>query len=184
MERGTIPSHIQNLIRRSEDDPRPVVVMMCGIAGAGKTTLTKAILAANPAFTRLSIDAIIYARHGLYAADYPPSSYDSHQDEADILFLAEFRRLLQLRRDLVLDRSFYARADRDDFQREIEAAGARAVLVHLRAGEELLWRRICERSARERNADSALDISRELLRQYVEGFEEPVGEGEIVIDVT
>lgn len=86
-------------------------------------------------------------------------------------------------RDVVLDRSFYARADRDKFRAMSEAAGARCVLVYLRAGREVLWRRICERRAAGVDADSALEISEGLLEKYVDGFEEPVGEGEIVFQV-
>jgi hypothetical protein len=46
-----------------------------------------------------------------------------------------------------------------------------------------LWRRIQERRAKGVDADSALDIGEELLSSYVEGFDVPNGEGEIVVEV-
>lgn len=65
-----------------------------------------------------------------------------------------------------------------------EDAGARVVLVFLKAHDkEILWRRLCKRSEGVRTADSALYISREEFEAYWEGFEDPVDEEEIVIDV-
>ena len=69
-----------------------IAVIMCGASGlssttspcmeriltgkgAGKSTLSSAIVDAFPSFTRLSIDAIVADRHGIYNVDYPPSQY-------------------------------------------------------------------------------------------------------------
>ncbi len=103
--------------------------------------------------------------------------------EADEIYHARFRQLLRDGRDIVLDRSFYDKADRDEFRTAIEEAGARCVLVYFRASKELLWKRICERRSRGIDADSALEISESLLDSYVDGFDVPNGEGAIVIDV-
>jgi predicted kinase len=82
-----------------------------------------------------------------------------------------------------LDRSFWNRADREEFRAMVEKAGARWVLVAFRPDKDVLWRRIRERRQEEVNADSSLDISEELFERYVKGFEMPGGEGEIIIDV-
>ena len=88
---------------------------------------------------------------------------------------------------MVLERSFYAKEDRDEFRGIAEESGARVVLVFLRAegerGKELLWERIRRRSDGVKTADSALDIDRETFEGYWKGFENPVGEGEIVVEV-
>jgi len=152
-------------------------------SGSGKSTLAKAIVAAYPSFNRVSIDQIIHSRHGLYRIDYPPEKRDEYEAEADGLYEARFRQLLREGKDVVLDRSFYARGDRDEFKALAEEAGARWVLVYFRADRDVLWRRICERRARGVDADAAFEISEELLDAYVEGFDVPDGEGEIVIDV-
>lgn len=61
------------------------------------------------------------------------------------------------------------------------------VLVFLRAGgergKEVLWERIRRRSEGVKTPDSALDIDRETFEGYWKGFEDPVGEGEIVVEV-
>lgn len=91
--------------------------------------------------------------------------------------------------NLVLDRSFYAKADRDEYRALAEDAGARVVLVFLDADRDVLWRRIgkrWERRAEGRgvDADSAMDVTEEVLDAYLAGFERPSGEGEVVIRVT
>lgn len=139
-----------------------------------------------PQFSRLSIDEIIFSKHGLYGVDYPADAQllQQYQDEADEIYHMTFKTLLSEKRDIVLDRAFYAKDDRLDFKKMIEEGGGRRVLVYLKAADkETLWTRIVERSTKEKNANSALDISREILEMYWEGFEAPVEEGEIVFNI-
>lgn len=86
--------------------------------------------------------------------------------------------------NIVLDRSFYAKEDRDYFKTLIEKRGGRWVLVYLKAPKDVLWQRICARRQERVNADSALEISEDLLNRFFEGFEVPVGEGEIVVETS
>ncbi|KAK5061158.1 hypothetical protein LTR84_007700 [Exophiala bonariae] len=189
-----IPDVLIPFLQIIEVDPRPLVVMTCGIAGAGKSTLAKAIASNTtttiPPFTRLSVDTILHAQHGLYKINYPAREYGTHLTNAAATFHSETIRLLQTTppTNLVLDRSFYAKEDRDEYRALAEQAGARVVLVYLKASREVLWRRICARKARAetegRDADSAFDVGEELLDTYLRGWEAPVGESEVVIVVT
>ncbi|KPI35432.1 uncharacterized protein AB675_11706 [Cyphellophora attinorum] len=139
---------VPQLVRTAED-PRPIVVMMCGIAGSGKSSLAHAITDRRPHFTRISIDGTLYATHGRYKVDYDPSLYSTYQDEAEALCNAQLTDLLNKNRDVVLDRSFYAKSDRDAFKQIIENAGGRWLLVyHRRKDFEQLWLRIEDRKAR------------------------------------
>ncbi|KAJ4354895.1 hypothetical protein N0V95_003429 [Ascochyta clinopodiicola] len=161
--------------------------MTCGIAGAGKTTLANSILKQHPQFTKISIDAIICSAHGIYGIDYPASEslYDEYQNEADAIYLQTFHNLLAENKDIVLERSFYLKEDREEFRAIAEQYGARVVLVFLRARDkEVLWNRIGRRRLIEKTADSAFDISRETFEMYWGGFEDPEGEGEIIVEVT
>ncbi|KAH7068054.1 ATP/GTP-binding protein [Paraphoma chrysanthemicola] len=201
--RNVLGPHLQ----RNAPDNHPVVVMTCGIAGeligledvswrlakkmkgSGKTTLAKAIEAAYPNFHRISGDEIIHQRHGIYGIDYEasPSLYAEYQDEQDEIYMSTFRALLDEKKDIILERSFYAKEDRDEYRGIAEKAGARVVLVFLKAegesGKECLWTRIRQRSKGIKTADSALDISRETFDYYWNGFENPDGEGEVVVQV-
>ncbi|KAI1871370.1 uncharacterized protein JN550_004364 [Neoarthrinium moseri] len=186
LERKTC-HYLKPFMSRDAGDDRPLVVMTCGLAGAGKTTTAKAILGHYPNFERLSIDEIVFAKHGIYGVDYPADEilYEEYLNEAGAIYLDRFQKLLRERRDIILERSFYAKEDRDEFRSYIENEGARIVLVYLHAGDkERLWARICERSAKKKDANSAFDITRDTFNRYWDGFEAPVGEGEIVIEVT
>jgi predicted kinase len=155
-------------------------------AGAGKTTLVNAVLKHFPQFTRISIDDLIYKAHGIYGIDYPASSslYDQYMEKADEVYLDTFRKLLAEGKDVAFERSCYLKEDRDGWRKIAEDAGARVVLVFLRADDkEVLWRRICSRSAAGQTADSALDINRATFEMYWDGFENPESESEIVIEV-
>ncbi|KAF2029221.1 P-loop containing nucleoside triphosphate hydrolase protein [Setomelanomma holmii] len=182
---GVLVAHLQH----PPDDDCPIVLITCGLAGAGKTTLVKAIRAAYPAFHRISIDEIVHRNHGIYGLDYEASSalYEEYNEEADLIYEATFRRLLAEKQDIICERSFYAKEDRDEFRKIAQEAGARAVLIFLKAegeeGKELLWSRICKRSEGTKTANSAYDITRETFEMYWSGFENPDGEGEIVIEV-
>ncbi|KAF2621154.1 P-loop containing nucleoside triphosphate hydrolase protein [Macroventuria anomochaeta] len=181
-----VPPSLLPYLQRTPSDPRPVVIMTCGLAGTGKTTLVKSILKHHPHFTRVSSDAILFDAHGIYGIDYAASLslYNQYQDEVDVVYLETFRRLLAEEKDIILERSFYAKEDRDEFHGIAVDGGARVVLVFLRAKDkELLWERICKRSRAEKTADNALDISRETFEMYWSGFEDPDNEGEIVIEV-
>lgn len=109
--------------------------------------------------------------------------YEQYNDEADAIYLETFRKLLTEGKDVVFERSCYAKEDRKEWRRIAEEYGARVVLVSLRAkNKEALWERIRERSQAKKTADNALDISREIFEMYWNGFENPVGEDELVID--
>lgn len=138
-----------------------------------------------PNFQRISIDEIIASRHGLYNIDYGTEKHEEYSIEADAEYHQTFRRLLSAgQADIILDRAFYAKEDRDEFRAIVEEFNARLVLVSIRIDEEVLWRRINERRRKGVDANSALEISEDLFRMYVDNFEHPEGEGEIVVEYT
>lgn len=93
--------------------------------------------------------------------------------------------LIKGEKDIVLDRSQYAKEDRDYYKKLVDQKGGRWILVYFRpANKGLIWSRIQRRREKEVNADSALEISKELLDKYWDGFEILDGEGEVVVDVT
>ncbi|KAK0619630.1 hypothetical protein B0T14DRAFT_566460 [Immersiella caudata] len=173
---------LQLPLSRSPGDPRPVVVM----TWSGKSTLSKAIAERHPSFVRLSGDNILHAKHGLYGKDYPPEMYGKYLDEASAEVEARLTEILDAgRQDVVLDRSLYSREDREFFKRLIEGKGARWILVFFQAvSKDVSWKRLQHRRRVGIDADSAYEITREILDSYWRGFENPEGEGEVVVDVT
>ncbi|MFG3602465.1 AAA family ATPase [Micromonospora chersina] len=59
---------------------QPEVVLMCGVAGAGKTTYAKDL--ETKGYFRLSVDEEIWHRFGRYGVDYEPDQYEEHTEVA------------------------------------------------------------------------------------------------------
>ncbi|KAK6070717.1 hypothetical protein SCUP515_08326 [Seiridium cupressi] len=181
-----IIARIEPLLTQAAKGNQPVVLMTCGLAGSGKSTLAKAVLVHFSEYERLSIDEIIFKKHGLYGVDYPANEevYQAYLQEAGDIYMKNFQNLLTARKNIILDRSFYAREDRNEFRAIIEAHGSRRVLAYLRATDKkAVWQSICERSVKQKDANSAYDINRKMFEMYWSGFEDPAGEDEIVLNV-
>jgi len=157
----------------------PCVTLMCGIAGAGKTTYALGLERAG--HVRLSIDEEVWQRFGRYGIDYDPAQYASHSADAEAVLRRRLVELIGEGRDVVVDFSFWQRERRDRYKRIIEQAGARWRLIYLKAGPTLLRTRLDERSRRF-DANAAFPITEDVLAAYLDAFEEPRGEGETVIE--
>ncbi|XWW93960.1 hypothetical protein V2A60_001899 [Cordyceps javanica] len=168
--------------------------MTCAIAGAGKSTLAKTVIAKLPSFVRFSADKIVRDKYGLYGIDFARDKHAGYLEGAQAQIKTDLAALIRDgTNDAVLDLSFYDKEYRDEYKAIVERAGGRWVLVFLDGAKELLWSRIQgRRAARDkipvasgaRDGDSAYDIEPETFEMYWSGFEPPVGEGEIRVPVT
>lgn len=160
---------------------QPEVVLMCGLAGSGKTTYAKDL--ETNGYVRLSVDEEIWHRFGRYGVDYEPAQYEEHTEVARRALRERMLSLIAQRRNVVIDSSFWQRSTRQVYKDLIEQAGARWRLVYLKADRTLLRQRLQTRAERF-DANAAFPITDELLDRYVRGFEAPLHEGEEVIVVT
>lgn len=119
---------------------QPVVVLMCGVAGSGKTTCARQLESAG--YARLSIDEEVWARFGRYGIDYDPASYAEHSVTVEDTLRRRLVELIAEGRDVVVDFSFWERSTRDRYKQLVEQAGGRWRLVHLRVAPEVLRRRL------------------------------------------
>jgi len=154
------------------------VVLLCGIAGSGKTTYAKNLEARG--YARLSVDEEIWRRFGRYGVDYRPDEYERHTEVAREAVRERLLSLLAEGHDVVVDSSFWQRSRRQEYKQLIEQAGGRWRLVYLQADPALLRERLHGRAARF-DANAAFPITEGLLARYLESFEPPSGEGEEVI---
>lgn len=157
---------------------RPQVVMMCGVAGSGKTTYAQRLEARG--YVRLSIDEEVWTRFGRFGIDYDPADYQEHSSVAEGELVHRLVSLIRQGRHVDLDFSFWQRATRDHYKQLIENAGGRWRLVYLKVDPALLRQRLDLRSERF-DANAAFPITDDILNAYVSGFEEPNGEGQEVI---
>jgi hypothetical protein len=87
-----------------------------------------------------------------------------------------------------VDNSFWRRDVREEYRELVEVEGKGrhgVVLVVFRGEEEVIWGRI---QGRERMGigvwkGEGRTVDRELLGSFFRGFEWPIGEGEILVDV-
>ena len=157
-----------------------LAVLMCGLAGSGKTTF--AMQLETVGFRRLSIDEEIWRRYGRYGLDYPPEQYGAHVEAARALLRTQLIEELRGGQAVVVDSSFWSRAHRDDFKAAVEGAGGIWRLVYLKADEALLRERLAAR--RERfDANAAVPIGEAALARFLASFETPRGEGETTVRV-
>lgn len=154
------------------------VIMMCGVSGSGKTTYARQ--REREGYVRLSIDETVWEQYGRYGVDYPAERYEEITTVVEEQLRLRLLTLLQEGKNVVIDFSFWSRERRDRYRALIEAAGASLELVYLKADLELLRHRLDLRNQTV-SANSAYEITEEILLRHFYGFEEPHGEGEITI---
>lgn len=141
------------------------VTLMCGPAGAGKTTLARELERAGA--VRLSYDEEYWARG--YRGTHPVPAALAQQVKVDL-----DRRLAELlaagSTDVVLDYSFSTRAMRDEYRALAAELGATVRLIYLTAPVEVLVQRVAVRSGA--HPDDA-QLEPETVRAYAAGFEVP-----------
>lgn len=157
----------------------PLVVMMCGVAGSGKTTYAQ--LLEQRGFVRLSIDEEIWATKGRYGIDYPIEMYEQLKVEAELKLRDELVSLLNEKHNVVIDFSFWQQKRRNEYKKLIEEGGGEWRLLYLKVHPNDLRERLRIRSQRF-DANAAFTITEEILSSYLKGFEVPSGEGEIIIE--
>lgn len=170
---------IENLLQQKRNSTASIVVMMCGVAGSGKTTFAQKL--EKEGFIRLSIDEDIWAVHGRFGIDYPEENYEAYKEESEIKLRGELVNLIQDKRPVVIDFSFWQRQRRDDYKQLILRHGGLWELIYLKVRPDELRQRLLIRSRRF-DANAAFPITEDILSRFLTGFETPSGEGERVIE--
>jgi predicted kinase len=170
---------IENLLQQKRRSVVSIVVMMCGVAGSGKTTFAQKL--EKEGFARLSIDEDIWATHGRFGLDYPEQNYESYKEESELKLRGELVKLIQAKQHVVVDFSFWQCQRRNDYKQLIEEHGGVWELIYLKVEPDELRQRLLIRSERF-DANAAFTITGDTLTRFLNGFETPVGEGETVIE--
>jgi predicted kinase len=164
---------------RDEAGKRPVVYLLAGLTGSGKTTWACRFLVPAGA-VRLSVDEEVFARHGRYGVDYPEREYFERQAPAVAEIRTRLAALVSAGRDVVIDHGLWHRAEREEWKRAVQDAGGRWRLLYFPVSREELTRRLADRNKR---ADAnALAVTEEALEDFIARFDPPHGEGEEVIE--
>lgn len=156
----------------------PVVFLLVGLTGSGKTTYARTVLEPRGA-VRLSVDEEVHRRHGRYGVDYPEWEYFERQAPVVAWTRERLAELVGEGRDVVVDHGLWRCAERAEWKKLVESAGARWRLLYFPLEREELLHRLAERNRRE--DANALTVTPEALADFVVRFDPPEGEGEEVI---
>jgi predicted kinase len=156
----------------------PLVVMMCGVAGSGKTTFSQQL--EKKGFVRLSIDEEIWATHGRWGIDFPMDKFEEYRRDAENKLRQLLIQLIHDKQQVVIDFSFWDRSRRIEYKTLIEEAGGKWMLIYLKVQPDELRKRLKLRN--KRFDANSFPISEERLASYLNGFEVPKDEGEIVVE--
>jgi predicted kinase len=139
------------------------LVLICGLPGAGKTTLAKRLAEQLPA-VRLSPDEW-KAHLGIDPFDEPARVRLEQQ------LWRHTQRLLELGQTVILEHGFWGRDERDEMREWARSAGIAVELHYLAVPFEELCRRLEVRNAR--GEFGAVPITRAHMERYAEVFHAP-----------
>ncbi len=117
--------------------------LICGLPGAGKTTLAKQIERDRSAL-RLSPDEWIVP---ILADVTDIAERDRLRSPVEALQWELAKRLLSLGQNVILENGFWSHAERESYRAEAEALGAEVELHYLDVERDVLWARLQRRNA-------------------------------------
>lgn len=144
--------------------------LLCGLPGAGKTTLAKQLEQTQSAL-RLCPDewiaTILADANDIPERDRLRSPIESIQWEVA-------QRVLVLGIHVILENGFWGREERDSYRAQAEALGARVELRYLEVSRDELWARLAQRNANLPPGTFA--VTEDQLDLWLSWFEAPTAE--------
>jgi predicted kinase len=144
--------------------------MICGMAGAGKTTLAKQLETTHQAL-RLCPDEWIKV---VIEDETDKQELDRLRDPVETLQWTLAQKLLRLGVSVILENGFWGRGERLGFGSQARALGAEVELHYLDVPEEELWARLQKRNSEL--SDHSFRVSRDELREWMSWFVPPDAE--------
>ncbi len=148
----------------------PTLTLICGLPGAGKTTLARQLERELPAL-RLCPDLWIAA---VLASPQNEAELHRLRDPVERLQWEVAARALALGINVILEWGFWSRAERREYRCRGEKLGAEVKLYVLEVEREELWARLSQRNAAL--PPETFRVTRERLEAWFDLFEPPESE--------
>lgn len=154
---------------------KPVVYLLCGFIGAGKTTFARKLEARTGA-VRITKDEWLIRLVGNDPTIDGYAAFDHNVVELsrDVAFTFVAQGI-----DIILDEGFWARDERRWMRQRVAEAGAESVLYYLDTPIETIRQRVAQRSA-DPPGDS-FRISNELLDYYLPYWQPPSADEDYIL---
>jgi predicted kinase len=150
---------------------QPVVYLICGFIGAGKTTFARKLEEQTGA-VRITKDEWSIR---LIGNDPTIDGYEAWDNKICELSRDVAFGLAEKGTDVIIDEGFWEKGQRDEMKERAGAVGAKAVMYYVEAPIETIRERVAGRN-NDLPGDS-FKISREMLDNYLR-YWQPPGEGE------
>lgn len=139
------------------------LILLCGLPGAGKSTLAKKLAEELSAIV-MSPDQEMYERGISFFDEKARAEIEAQQWQLAL-------KLAQSGSTIILENGFWGREERDKLRLEAHALGLRIELHYLDVPFEELWRRVDARNKKEDDKDA--ELTRERLEQSASQLEAP-----------
>ena len=144
--------------------------LICGMAGAGKTTYAKQMESEYSAL-RLSPDEWI---DKIMEDASDETELERLRDPIESLQWATAQKVLSLGANVILENGFWSKQERMAFRAQAKALGVNVELHYLEVAKDELWHRI-----EKRNADlpaGSFPVTEQELESWLAAFEPPTSE--------
>ena len=145
------------------------VVMVCGVSGSGKTTLARRLERCG--YRMLSIDRMMWDKHGLSGVDYPEELYPLYLEEAETELQKRLDGIIAAGGKAVVDFTFCKRSKRDAYRDFAASRGAGVALVYCDTPLAEIKERLHRRNLTP-GPDSAI-VTDEMAERFFNGFQAP-----------